>query len=60
MKSQIISMVVFAVLLTASFLWVFNALRLKWGLNFTGTGCILMLLSSSVNANYFVFSLSLD
>lgn len=48
MKAQIISMVIFAVLFTASLLWVFRTLRLSLPLNFTATGCILMLLSSSI------------
>lgn len=48
MTAQIISMVIFAVLFTASLIWVFRSLRLSWALNFTATGCVLMLLSSSV------------
>lgn len=48
MTSQIISMVIFAILFAASLLWVFNSLRFSRALNFTASGCVLMLLSSSV------------
>lgn len=48
MKAQLISMVIFAVLFTASLIWVFQSLRFSKALNFTATGCVLMLLSSSV------------
>ncbi len=48
MTAQIISMVIFAVLFTASLVWLFKNLRFSWTLNFTATACVLMLLSSSV------------
>ncbi len=48
MKAQILSMLVFALLYVASQLWVFKTMRFSWALNFTATGCMLMLLSSSV------------
>jgi len=48
MTSQILSMSIFAILFAASLLWVFNTLRLSLPLNFTASGCVLMLLSSSV------------
>lgn len=48
MTAQIISMVIFAILFSASLIWVFHALRFSLPLNFTAAGCVLMLLSSSV------------
>ncbi len=46
-KTQIISMVIFAVLYAASQIWVFRSLKLTWPLTFTATGIMLMVLSSS-------------
>ena len=46
-KTQIISMVIFAVLYAASQIWVFRSLKLTWPLSLTGTGIMLMVLSSS-------------
>ncbi len=48
MKTQIISMVIFACLYVASQIWLFRSLRFSWAMNFTATGVMLMLLSSSV------------
>ena len=48
MTAQIVSMVIFAILFSASLIWVFHNLRLSLALNFTASGCVLMLLSSSV------------
>ena len=46
-KSQIISMVIFAVLYALSQIWVLRSLRLTWPLTLTATGVMLMVLSSS-------------
>ncbi len=48
MKTQIISMAFFALLYTASLLWLFRSLRFSWSFGFSGTAFMLMLLSSSI------------
>ncbi len=46
-KAQIISMVIFAILYIMSLIFVCHELRFSLPMNFTATGCILMILSSS-------------
>lgn len=46
-KSQIISMVIFAVLYVLSQIWLFRSLKMTWPLTLTATGIMLMVLSSS-------------
>ncbi len=48
MKTQIISMVIFAVLYIASQIWAFRSLKFSWSLSFIASSIMLMILSSSV------------